>query len=104
MPMRVTLQGAVEVNFAVVKRDYGDCLLAYVDLHSKHAILDCVGSSDVDGPILYLVADENTQNIDEKKPRDSVTVIEFHEHKRWRVFCANISRYTISITLVAPEI
>jgi len=103
-PMRVTEQGAVRVNVSYVERDYGDCLLIYVDLHSKRANLLCIGSGDDCGPSMYLVADENSLHLDETKARDEPTCIEFHHHKGWSVFCANgTARYTFALTLLSPE-
>jgi hypothetical protein len=102
--MRVTAQGAVRVNAATVVRDYGDCVLAHVDLHSKRAVLDCVGSSDEEGPCIYLTADEHTLHLDDSKPLDAATVVEFHELIGWRVFCADgPGRYTVAVTLLAPD-
>jgi hypothetical protein len=101
--MRVLVQGAIRVNCACVERDYGDCLLLYVDLHSKYAKVDCVGSSDESGPVVYISADENTIHLDDSKPRNLATEIEFHELKGWRVFGTDgPGRYTLAVTLVAP--
>jgi hypothetical protein len=104
LPMLVTVQGAVRVNAATVVRDYGDCVLVHVDLHSKRAVLDCVGGSDDGGPCIYLVADEHTLHLNNSQPRDAATVVEFHELRGWRVFCADgPGRYTVAVTLLAPD-
>ena len=104
LPMRVTVQGAVRVNSATVERDYGDCLLVHVDLHSKRAVLECTGGSDEEGPCIYLGADENTLHLDDSQPREASTVVEFHELRGWRVFCADgPGRYTVSLALLAPD-
>jgi hypothetical protein len=102
MPMRITEQGAVRVNSATVVRDYGDCLLVYVDLHSKRAVLESTGSGDHIGPCVYLSADEHTLHLDENHPMDALTCIEFYELTGWRVFCvSDPGRYTIALTLLA---
>lgn len=102
--IEVVAQGAVRVNMAFVDRDYGDCVLVYVDLNSKRAVLDCFVESHERGPRVYLSADENTLHLDETQPRDAATCIEFREFPRWRVFCVSgPSRYTMALALVAPE-
>jgi hypothetical protein len=104
LPLRLTAQGAVRVNAAMVVRDYGDCVLAHVDLDSKRAVLDCTSSGDGEGPRLYLSADEHTLNVDENQPRDAATVVEFCELRGWHVFCAEgPGRYTLTVTLLAPD-
>jgi len=105
LPMRITTQGAVMVGGASVWRDYGDCLLVYVDLHSKRAKLSCtIGGDDDSGPGVCLEADDNTLDLDESKPVDSETMIEFPELKGWSVFAADgPARYTLALTLLAPE-
>lgn len=104
VPMLVTAQGAVRVNAATVERDYGDCLLVCVDLHSKRAVLDCTLSGDDEGPSVYLSADEHTMHLDATAPCIAATVLEFYTYKGWRVFCAGgPSRYTLALTLLAPD-
>ena len=104
VPMRVNHQGAVRVNSATVVRDYGDCLLVYVDLHSKRAVLESSGSGNHIGPSIYLSADEYTLHLDENQPKEAFTCIEFHELTGWRVFCVSgPGRYTIALTLLAPD-
>ena len=103
VPMLVT-QGAVRVNGARVERDYGDCLLVYVDLHSKYAELFTILTSDEEGPSVFLSAGEETLHLDETQLRGQDTTIEFYEHKGWRVFASSGPvRYTLSLVLVAPD-
>lgn len=104
VPMVVTTQGAVRVNCATVERDYGDCLLLNVDLHSKYAEMSATMSGDGQGPSVFLSADERTLHLDETQPRGQDTTIEFPEHKGWRVFASSgPGRYTLTLVLVAPD-
>lgn len=101
--MKVT-PGAVRVNCAIVERDYGDCMLVNVDLHSKYAEMSAVWRSDDDCPIVVLSATASTRHLDDAHPRTQDTEIEFCEHKGWRVFAySGPGRYTLSLTLVAPD-
>jgi hypothetical protein len=104
VPMRVTTQGAVRVNVATVERDYGDCLLVHVDLHSKYAEMTSAMSGDDEGPSVFLSAAEDTLHLDETQPRGQDTTIEFHEHIGWRVFASSgPGRYTLALVLLAPD-
>lgn len=103
VPMLVTTQGAVRVNRATVERDYGDCLLVHVDLHSKYAEMTDTTSGDNEGPSVFFCATADTLHLDETQPRGQDTTIEFHEHKGWRVFASSgPGRYTLALVLVAP--
>lgn len=105
VPVNVAVQGGVRVNTAVAVLDCGNCLLLRVDLHSKYARLLSVGSGEEEGPSVYLAADKNTLNLDETKPRDAVTLIEFPEFEGWSVFAANEpGRYTMALVLLEPSI
>lgn len=104
VPMLVTTQGAVRVSCATVERDYGDCLLLHVDLHSKYAEMTATMSGDEEGPSVFLSATADTLHLDETQPHGQDTTIEFHEHKGWRVFAAcGPGRYTLALVLVAPD-
>lgn len=104
VPVRVE-PGAVRVYGAFVERDYGDCLLVRVDLYSHHAILEEMPTGDEEGPSIALSADMHTLRLDETQPRGVDTVIEFHEHKGWRVFASSWSDCeTLSLVLVSPAV
>jgi hypothetical protein len=105
VPMLVTTQGAVRVNCATVERDYGDCLLVHVDLHSKRAEKSAIlMSGDDDGPSVFLSAGPETLHLDETKPRGRDTIIQFPEHKGWSVFASSgPGRYTLALVLLAPD-
>ena len=103
VPVRVD-PGAVRVYGAFVERDYGDCLLVRVDLYSHHAILEEMPTGDEEGPSIALSADMHTLRLDETQPRGVDTVIEFYEHKGWRVFASSWSDCeTLALVLVSPD-
>lgn len=104
LPIRIISQGAVRVSHAYVERDYGDALLIYVDLNSKYAEVAFTGYGEDCGPQLSLIANEHTLHLDESKPLDDPTTIEFCEQKGWRIFSVDgPNRYTMNVTLVSPE-
>lgn len=102
--LRITQQGAVRVNAAHIDREAPGIACIYVDLHSKRAAQPMVGSGEGEPPTLYFTADANTLHLDETKPRDSMTAVEFPEYVGWTVFaCDGPARYTLGVVLVAPE-
>lgn len=104
MPMRVVTQGAVRVGSATVARDYGDCLLVYVDMISKHAQVEYTNWGADEGPSVSLVADAATLNVYDQVMREKATCIEFQTLKGWQVFSATgPDRYTMTLTLIAPD-
>lgn len=104
VPYRISTQGAVLVDAAFLARDYGDCLLIHVELQSKYAHLLATGGGNGHGPELFLSAGPETLHVAEGVDRDTVTVVEFHEHTNWDVFIASDpGRYTMAVVIVAPE-
>jgi hypothetical protein len=104
MPMRITVDGAVRVNGALVERDYGDCVLVEVDLHSKYCEMGGTTSGGNGGPSVWLMASQHSLHLDDSKPRDAMTEIEFYEHVGWSVFSAyGPARYTMMLTLISPD-
>src|SRR3990170_4797740 len=101
--LRITEQGAVRVNAAHLHRASEGIAAVYVDLHSKRAALVCTGGGDGEVPSVTLEADEHTLHVDETKPRESLTTIEFADYVDWRVFAADTGRYTLAVCLIAPE-
>lgn len=102
--LRVTKQGAVRVNAAHVHREAPGIACIYVDLHSKRCEPPMVGSGDNEPPVLYFTAGAHALHLDESKPRDSMTIVEFPEYTGWHVFaCDGPARYTLGVVLVAQE-
>ena len=103
VPIVIT-QGAIRVSEAIVERDYGDCLLVIVNLHSKYAIFHTESYGKDHGPIIYLGASINSLNLDENFDIDHMTSIEFNDLKGWRVFSiSEPCRYSLMITLIKDE-
>ena len=99
-----TQHGAVRVNDAHIYMESPDIACIYVDLHSKYAEAPVVGGGCGEPPSLYLTAGENTLYLDEKIPRDSMTVVTFPDYAGWSVFaCDGPARYTLSVVLIAPN-
>lgn len=102
--LRVKAQGAVRVNAAHVHREAPGIVCIYVDLHSKHVEAPMVGGCDDEPPTLYFSAGEHALHLDESKPRDSMTIVEFPEYAGWHVFaCDGPARYTLGVVLVGPD-
>lgn len=102
--LRVVRQGAVRVSEAHVHRSGPGIVCIYVDLHSKRAEKLMVTYGADGPPSLYLVAGPQTLHLDESVPRDLETVVEFPDYVGWEVFsCSDPARYTVALTLVAPE-
>jgi len=102
--LRVTQQGAVRVNVASIYREAPGIVCIYVDLHSKRVDTPMVGGGANEPPTLFFSADEYTLHLDESKPRDSLTIVEFPEYVGWHVFAAERpGRYTASVVLVGPD-
>lgn len=86
--------GAVESGFLAIG----------IDLKSKHAALSGVLYSDKDPCEIYLVADEDTTNLDKNyDPQDTSTVLSFPELKDWTVWASSIARYTLRVCLLSPR-
>jgi len=102
--LRVIEQGAVRVNAAHLHREAQGIVCIYVDLHSKYVEPPVVGGCDSEPPVLYFTAGEDALHLDDSKPRDSLTIVEFPEYVGWHVFaCYGPARYTLSVVLVAAR-
>jgi hypothetical protein len=98
--LSIRQQGAVIVNGAIVVRESPDIACISVDLRSKRAQISGV-CGDLEGtPELMLSASAETLHLDETKAMDEETLIGFPEFNGWRVFAADLSRYTLSVCLV----
>lgn len=103
--LRVKQHGAVRVNAASLHREALGIVCIYVDLHSKRVESPMVGGGDGEPPTLYFTPGDHALHLDETKPRDRLTVVEFPEYVGWHVFaCDGPARYTLGVVLVAPEV
>ncbi len=98
LPVLVS-KGTVKFGAVFVERDYGDCLLVCVFLHSKHASsFPVVGDGP---PTIYFTRNEETLDCDDST--DASTTITFVGFDGWSVFGSQgPSRYLMNITLIAP--
>ncbi len=104
LPSRVTSQGAVVVNEIIVCRDYGDCILAGMDLTSKYAELWHALSFAEDDVELYLRAKDDTLHLRANTPRDAITVVKIIGLPGWEVWAsAGPYRYSLALTLCCPR-
>ena len=99
--LHIKEHGAVRVNHAYIHCEAPEIACIYMDLHSKRVCEPMIGGSDDGPPALYFHAGDDGIKLDESKPRDSLTVVEFPEYPGWSVFaCDGPARYTVALTLV----
>lgn len=102
--LRILRHGAVLVNEAYAHRSAPGIVCINVDLHSKYAEKLMVMHQAGRAPRLYLGAGPATLKVNDSVPRDTGTIIEFTDYVGWQVFsCSDPARYTVALTLVAPE-
>lgn len=103
--MKIIKQGAVRVNDYTIVYQNDDVVCLELDLHSKYADTPGFGlqidNDNIDYPVLYLVANENTLHVDETYPRKSSTDILFDEFPDFDFFCIDGPyRYTVRFVLI----
>lgn len=102
--LRVLHQGAVLVDSARAHRSALGIVCVYLNLISKYAEKPTVVHQAGEPPRLHIGAGPSTVKLHENVPRDMDTIIEFTDYKGWSVFsCSDPARYTVALTLVAPE-
>lgn len=94
-------RGAVSVNEAHIHREGPGVVAIYLDLNSKRADILCTGSNGF--PSVTLGANNETLHLDETKDPESLTEVEFTGYPGWRVFSADLARYTLAVCLVTDE-
>ena len=95
--VRVIHQGSVVVNNAFIINQSENVIALIVDLASKWAHIDSYFSGpDVRG--ISLGASGNTSY--PHKTKFGTTEITFPKFKGYDIFCANISKYTLSVCLL----
>jgi hypothetical protein len=100
----VDVQGGPCVNEGWVIAQGDDLAAIEIDLLTKRCVVECTacipyGETGQLIPSVVIGADENTLHIDEDL-RDSPTHIVFPEYAGWRVWAADIARYTLSLCLI----
>lgn len=94
-PIEIKAQGAPRINAALVHARGETCALLSVDLHSKYCQVLSWGGESV-----FVGASERSLHLDESQPREAPTEIAFPEFAGWRVWCADLGRYTLSLALI----
>lgn len=102
--LRILRQGAIIVDGARAHRAATGIVCVNLSLISKYAENPMFDHQDGKPPRLHLCAGAQTLKVHENVPRDMETVIEFTDYVGWQVFsCSDPARYTVALTLVAPE-
>ena len=91
-------QGCVKVNDGYVVKKCENIVAISVDLDTKYA--EILMSSNHNNIELYLCATDTTLNLLEDKDKDSSTAISFPHYKGWKLFAADIHRYTLAVCLI----
>lgn len=92
-------QGCVKVNGGYIQEDSSNIACLYVDLGTKYAEIDATATYDerVD---IFLSATELSMHLLEGKDEYDRTVVSFPEYKGWKLFAADIHRYTLAVCLI----
>lgn len=99
--MRVVNEGAIVVNHCSPYPSSGIVALC-IDLEQKYSEIVATGSTG-EIPCIVIGANEHTIGFGKGADRSKTTEIEFPEFSGWFVFCAEISKYTLSVCLVKRE-
>jgi len=93
-------QDVVHVNAIDVLAESDRCIVLEADLRAKHAIAGAVWDDD-DGTFgLMIDADSDTLHVE---PAVGWTKIVFRGLPGWRVACAEVSKYTLTVTLLRGD-
>lgn len=95
----VVVQGAIQVNNAILYVQDETMCAIIVDCKSKRGDIIATGNDENDIPILDLGADEETTNIKEGKTIDDATEISFPDFKGWDIFTCNYAKYSIYVSM-----
>lgn len=95
--IKVETKGAVIVYRAHYHKRAGDVELVYIDCGSKYPRIGAYGiGTSEDAPGFFLEADEDTLHTSSSS-KD--TYVEFPDHVGWRIFAADVEKYTVSVAL-----
>lgn len=84
--------GAVVCNGAVTRYESPSCIVLEMDLRSKYCELDASCGHGV-----FLVATERSLHLDDSRPRDDMTWVEFElPAGKWSFVSGSVSRYTLT--------
>lgn len=92
-------QGCIKVNGGYIKEDSSNIVCLYVNLVTKYAEIGA--TANYDGRVdIFLSPTEQSIHLLEGKEEFDWTVISFPEYKGWKLFAADIYRYTLAVCLV----
>ena len=98
-PELKVVPGEIIVNDAHIFGGNGSAVALVIDLKSKYARF-LSDEIDWDGvPCVDLVADEETLKVDEKR-KGMPTHLRLMGYRGWKIFQADVSRYTLRVTLL----
>lgn len=102
-PVRIGIErGAVIVNDATLSYAASDIVCIDVDCTTKRPTYDGTITGGGEPPAVCLGADAGTLFTDEEWSRVDTTVVTFKDYRGWRVFAAEVSKYTVHVVLVKP--
>lgn len=106
--IKIQNQGAVLVNTnsAVALSKNKDLVAVIVDFKSKYCEVDAYSSGDKDVCAVLVGANKQSINLHKSKDMEESTKIIFVEYpeKKWKIFSANVSRYTLYICFIKNNI
>lgn len=96
---KVIHQGAMVINHGYIYEHSENICAIAIDMKSKRG--EVIGDGMDNGiPSVIIGANEESLKLHKTKPKDSMTEIEFPNHKGFTVWSAQISKYTIRVCLV----
>jgi hypothetical protein len=99
----IVQQGPMRINHAIVCERGENVVAIVVDMASKRGAV-CGEISDEDGvPAVMIEANEHSLHLDEKADTRLDTMVAFPAFKGWRVWCADVSKYSVYVCLVRRD-
>lgn len=101
LALRIVTQGAPRVNAGEIVGRGPDVIALSIDLHSKRCAVEAISAEDDGSPTLYLNG-EGALHLHPEHAATEPTLLNLPDYPGWRVFAADISRYTLNVCLVKP--
>jgi hypothetical protein len=102
----VLIPGAPVVNHGLVVAEGPGVVAIAIDMQSKYCILEATGSThNTNGeeiPSVTIGAQEGSQYLEPKAPKGDSTEIAFPDYVGYKVFCADMGKYSLSVCLIKP--
>lgn len=94
--------GEVLVNHRHVRIHHSNVVCLEVDLATKYAEIACYDYNVEEVPTIFLTAGVDALHIDPKQ-EGRWTGVSFKDYAGWDVFAAEVSRYTLRVTLTKSK-